>query len=511
MKPSEVGDRAAAATRSGTRLARAVLGYYLAVVAVIVLVPFEFVTPDRLEWVWVIDMQDFFANILLFVPFGFLYRLANRHLATAGATGVPAEGALAVGALAAGALAAGALASGAIEVIQMWAPHRYASPIDILANTLGAGIGALLYGYVARRLKAPALVGRLSLELPLMGLLYLLIPLLWIASLAIGDNVVRLVMLVLPVVFGATLLGMIQRHHFGPARAVSAGGAAAAAAAGVLLGTFPALATSPTAVLALAGVAALVVLRHGLAAASPIERRFELPALRGALPFFILYVAAVALVPLTDPSTPPGFVANGAAAFRTVGILRLLHAGALFTVVGYIFAEFRGRLERPFGATAVRLPVVSLTAAVLVLAAGSVSPLPVAWTAASAATWLFFGMASAHYGAWLYHLQRDHVRALVELALVELACVDLARVERQDHSASRLRNRSQVAYVSLTGGHASHSHRREQVEPVCDLFSDGVHTREDATRRNDTTLSCAVARCSAPAVGVSPGVGRSEE
>jgi glycopeptide antibiotics resistance protein len=405
MQATHADDETAAAARSGIRLARAVLGYYLAVVAVIVLVPFEFVTPDRLAWVWVMDVQDLVANVLLFIPFGFLYRLANRR-AAAGVLG---------------ALAVGALASGAIEFVQMWAPHRYASPIDVLANTLGAGVGAQLCIVLARRLNASALVGRLSLELPLMGLLYLLIPLLWVASLAVGDNVARLAMLALPVVFGATLLGMIQRHHFGPARAASAGGVAAAAAAAVLLGTFPAVAVSPTAVLALAAAAAAVVLRHGLASSRPIERRFELPALKAALPFFVIYVAAVAVAPLTDPSTPPGFVATGAADFRTVGILRLLHAGALFTVAGYIFAEFRGRLERPFSATAARLPAISLSAAVFVLAAGGLSPLPVAWTGSSAATWLLLGMVSAHYGAWLYHLQRDHVRALVHSRLAHPA------------------------------------------------------------------------------------------
>jgi glycopeptide antibiotics resistance protein len=411
MQVSHTDDGTAATARSGIRLARAVLGYYLAVVAVIVLVPFEFATPGRLEWVWVVDVQDFVANILLFIPFGFLYRLANRRVAA--------------GVL--GALAVGALASGAIEFVQMCAPHRYASPIDILANTLGAGGGALLCGFVSRRLRPPALVGRLSLELPLMGLLYLLIPLLWVASLAIGDNVARLAMLALPVMFGATLLGMIQRHYFGQALAVSAGGVAVAAAAAVLLGTFPAMAVSPTAVLALAGLAAAVVLRHGLASSRPIERRFELPALKAALPFFVIYVVAVAVAPLTDPSTPPGFVATGAADFRTVAILRLLHVGALFTVAGYIFAEFRGRLERPFAATAARLPAVSLSAAVFVLAAGSLSPLPVAWTAASAATWLLVGTGSAHYGAWLYHLQRDHVRALVRPKLPHPAERDFRR------------------------------------------------------------------------------------
>jgi glycopeptide antibiotics resistance protein len=398
-----VDERAAAgwgdvtAARTGTRLARAVLGYYLAVVAVIVLTPFEFVRPDRLGWDWLFDGGDFVANVLLFVPFGFLYRLAHRR----GMSGVI------------GACVAGAAASGAIELVQMWAPQRFASPFDVVANTFGAGLGALICGAVAKRFEAPALVGRLSLELPLMGLLYLLIPLLWVGSLAAGDNVLRVAMLALPVAFGATLLGWAQRHHFGPVHGVSAVGTAAAAAAAVLLGSFPAIAAVPAGVIALAIVAAAMVLRHGLAGAWEAERRFELIALRAGLPFFVVYVAAVAVVPLTDPSTPPGFVATDALDLRTVDILRLLHTAALFTLVGYAFAELRGRLEQPFAATAARLPFVALPAAALVLGAGRLTPFALDWSRGRAAAFVLLVLVTAHYGAWLYHLQRDHVRALI--------------------------------------------------------------------------------------------------
>jgi glycopeptide antibiotics resistance protein len=103
---------AKAAAHTGPRLARAVLAYYVAVVAVIVLMPFHFAAPERFEWVWIFDTQDFVANVVMFVPFGFLFRFARRG----GSSGV------------AGAFLAGAAASCVVEVIQMWAPHRIASP-----------------------------------------------------------------------------------------------------------------------------------------------------------------------------------------------------------------------------------------------------------------------------------------------------------------------------------------------------------------------------------------------
>ena len=59
------------------RLTRAVLGYYLGVIGVVTLVPFQFVVPQQLAWVRVVNVPDFLANILMFVPFGFLYRLSR--------------------------------------------------------------------------------------------------------------------------------------------------------------------------------------------------------------------------------------------------------------------------------------------------------------------------------------------------------------------------------------------------------------------------------------------------
>jgi VanZ family protein len=387
---------------TGPRLTRALLGYYLAVIAVITLLPFRFVVPGQLGFVRIIDASDFAANILLFLPFGFLYALSLDDEAPAAALR---------------ALALGTLASIAVEVVQMFEPERYPSPADIVANGLGAGIGGVLCGAAKRRVRASALVGRLALELPLMGLIYLLVPLLWVASLAIGDNALRLWMLALPVVFGATILGMMQRHHFGPARAVSNAGMAATAAGAVLLGAFPALVRAPAVVLALAALAAAVVLRHAAPDGDRLERRFEVPALRTALPFYVLYLAACAFAPLTEPGSVLGFRAPGEilASIHTIEILRLLHASAAFTLLGYTIAELRGRLELPFPTTLRRVLLFASPAALGTRIIGDVVLGPAAgrWAPGFATLWLILGLGGAAYGAWLYHLQRSHVRALI--------------------------------------------------------------------------------------------------
>jgi glycopeptide antibiotics resistance protein len=399
MARTTVGERRAVPA-AGRRLTRALLGYYLGVIAVVTLVPFQFVVPECLGWVAVVNVPDFLANILMFVPFGFLYRLSRP----AGRAEVWR------------ALAVGLLASGAIECTQLFEPERYPTFEDIVANGMGALMGAVLCAQATRRLVAPALIGRLSLELPLMGLVYLLVPLLWVGSLSIGDNALRLWMLVLPVLFGGTLLGFVQRHHFGPARAVTSAGMAGAAAAGVLLGAFPALLRAPWAVLALAALAAAVVLRHAARPAGT-ERRFELPALRTALPFYATYLVACALAPLTEPGGALGVGDPGAVGGRldSIEILRLLNAAAAFTLLGYMLAELRGRMEVPFRETARRVllwavPVAAATRLVGDVALGLRAD---DWAPGATALWLTLTIGGALYGGWLYHLQRAQVRALV--------------------------------------------------------------------------------------------------
>jgi hypothetical protein len=261
-----------------------------------------------------------------------------------------------------------------------------------------------------------ALVGRLSLELPLMGLLYLLMPLLWVGSLSLGDNPLRLWMLALPVAFGATLLGIVQRQHFAPARGISNVGMAAVAAGAVLVGAFPALIRAPAEVLIFAAFAAAGVLRHALRPPHSGERRFEVPALRTALPFYLTYLAACALAPFTEPGSALGLsAAADSVALRPIEILRLLNAAAAFTLLGYMVAELRARDEQPFGASVRRILAWSAPIALATRMAGDLAVGQAAsWAPEAGVLWVALTVGAALYGGWLYHLQRGHVRALIE-------------------------------------------------------------------------------------------------
>jgi glycopeptide antibiotics resistance protein len=387
--------------RTRARLGIALLGYMVAVTLVITLVPFQFAMPSTIRIMWTGTAVDIVSNVLLFAPLGFLYRLTRG-------TDRP-ESLWRV-------LAFGIACSATIEIVQLLEIERYTSPLDVVTNGLGAAIGAWAYDRVARRLveQEAGLVGRLSLELPLMGLIYLLLPLLWIDGLALGGDPARVWLTLLIALFGASVLGALQRHHFGPKRRVGAGTMAAATMGWFAVGAFPALARAPLAVAAIAaGVGAFVWLRTGTRdIVVPINRRFEIPTLRAAAPFYAAYLISLPLISLHGGAAPWRAslgLPSAAATWQIVDILRLLESLAAFTLLGFMLAELRGRAEERVRAT--------LRHAVLwgaVLAAGSEALHGFTPGSAASLTLVVLSTAAAGYGAWLYVVQRAHVKAVTQ-------------------------------------------------------------------------------------------------
>lgn len=383
---------AATASETGRRLSLAMLGYYLAVIGVITLVPFRFVVPETYLVLLRGTVLDTAANVLLFVPLGFLYRLARPHVQDRIALRV---------------LLLGAAASGVIEAIQLFEPARFSSPIDVGANSLGAWVGALAADQVTRFVQADSrLVARLSLEIPLMGLVYLLIPLLWLSSLAAGGEILRFGAVILPGLFGAQLLAFVHRYRPGRPGVASSGVVASAATFGMFVGVFPAAATFPVATLVVACmVGGHVYIAMAVPTAAGEERRFEGRALRAALPFYATYLIAIASLARSTA---------GLAGLGRVDILRTLELAVAFTVLGYLLAEWRGRLEESKWEVCC---AVITRAAPLATAVASLRFLPDSPT--TAAIWLVATVGSSLYGAGLYHLQRAHIRALISTGVPE--------------------------------------------------------------------------------------------
>jgi glycopeptide antibiotics resistance protein len=384
---------------TGARLALAVLAYVALMTAVVTLLPFDFAMPRAPRVMLFGGWVDVVANIGLFVPLGFLYAVARQD---AGVSPVRI-------------MIVGLAASAAIESLQMFEVTRYASLSDVAANAAGAYLGAAGQRRLSRRIAMDArTLGRLSLELPLMGLVYLLVPLLWLDGLAGVDSAMPLWPLLALGLFGASLLAAAQRHHFGPNRLLTRELMAGAACAWFLLGAFPGLAPRAAIVMfvMLAAVGAFVWVRSvDRSGAKSINRRFESRALGEAAPFYAAY-----LLLLVAP--PSGFGSGswrGALGFAALQsewsatiVLHLLETVGAFTLLGYMVAEFRGRRESSFRQSVVHVGAWSAVVAVVaqLLEGFRVNG------GASGASWAML-VASSVYGAWLYHLQRAHVRRLL--------------------------------------------------------------------------------------------------
>jgi len=383
---------------TGSRLAAALLAYVAVITAVVTLLPFQFAIPTQPRVMLSAGLVDVLANVALFLPLGFLYAVARQDTNVS-----PRRIALVAFA-----------ASAAIESVQLFEVTRFASLSDVGANCLGAYVGAELQRRVARRIAMDArTVGRLSLELPLMGLVYLLIPLLWLDGLAGVDSGTPLWSLVALGLFGASLLAATQRHHFGPNHVISRELMAVAACAWFLVGAFPGLAPRASIVLfaMLAAIGAFVWVRSvDQTRARPINRRFESRALWEGSPFYVAYL----LLLVAPTAGHRGTSWRGALGFGlTAGwdsgiVLHIVEIVAAFTLLGYMLAEFRGRQEARFRNGAAHIALWSGVAAL-------VAELLEGFRAdgeASALRWVVL-VGAALYGSWIYHLQRAHVRRLL--------------------------------------------------------------------------------------------------
>lgn len=388
----------AAPADTGGRLATALLAYVALITTIVTLLPFDFAFPTRPRIMIAGGLIDILANVALFVPLGFLYSVARRE------ANVSPRKILLV------ALAA----SAAIESVQLFEATRFASLSDVIANGAGAYLGAVLQRGLSRRIAMDArTVGRLSLELPVMGLVYLLIPLLWLDGFAGVDSAMPLWPLLALGLFGASLLAAAQRHHFGPNRLMTRGMMAGAACAWFLLGAFPGLAPRASIVLfvMLGAVGAFVWARSAdQGNTRSINRRFESRALWEAAPFYAAYLLLL-VAPVAGYSAASWHVTLGFPTRADLGagnVLHVVETVAAFTLLGYMLAEFRGRREGRFRSGAAHI-------AAWCGAVALVAELLEGFRADGGASVLRWGMLviGALYGAWLYHLQRAHVRRLL--------------------------------------------------------------------------------------------------
>lgn len=309
----------------------------------------------------------------------------------------------------------GAAAVGLHVILGLWGPARVHVSTTV-AGGLGAGFGAAVFLAVAarsrRRARNDAIV--IAPDLPLVGGVYLLTPLLWLtAARAASDPTPGHAWpLMLVGLYGASLLASAYASR-GPA----GGGSlthAAIAASWFTAGSAPIVVVAPqTAAWCVAGVGVFAALHRPALGMSARERRIEAPAVRRALPLFATFLAIFAIAPLAhalagrmDSSLLWAALAADAVPGRGVDY------AAAAVALGYAAAELRGRDEiaaewswRVVGPWVVAI-VAILAGARAIPEAGL--PVRCAWTFVQT---LLIGTAAARLGITLYSLQRSHARA----------------------------------------------------------------------------------------------------
>jgi hypothetical protein len=378
---------------SRARLSRELLLYWLGIVAIIILAPLRFVDPPG---AYVI------ARVLLFVPLGFLFPLTLQ-----GRNPKPLPVAL-----------LGLLLGGALAAIPPYDADPVTIAVDVIASALGAGVGAYLLQAANRRIASSGrLAGRLSLEIPLVALIYMLLPALLTTSLlAALDSPtawLRSVALVPLGLLGARLIAAVHEYHFAPAGVLRRRSVVAVAAGWMILGVFPVMLQEPAVGLGLVGLVALTTFR---ATSTPVvhlggvERRFEADTIRKSVPSLAAYFVIMTAIPLAagfgEWSMDLGLTgSHGDAAGQLIALLAPIASLAL---LGYLLAEARGRRELSFRKT---LPRIVAECAGVALA----MEVTAGFAGDDGFSLLQFAAAigAGVLGAGIYHSQRERLQSIL--------------------------------------------------------------------------------------------------
>jgi VanZ family protein len=310
-----------------------------------------------------------------------------------------------------GAVVLGAMLSLGIETVQLFLPARTPSFIDILANAAGSSFGAVFYELISYRITITAgTLNRLHLETPLMGLMYLLVPLLWIDTLAINEAPYRWVLTVMIGMCGAVILSDLFRHWWKVVNLRVVGFASLAAGAWFLTGAAPAIANSPR-LLVVGMIVMFLAVAFTSFPFSQKDRRFEQYTLIRLSPIFGIYLLLLTLwfpfMPFQGWYAIFGFT-DSITATSLYSLYPRVEYVAAFTILGYLTSEWRGRQELSL----VRdipplLLVTTIVALILEFLSGFQSD------RGASLVRLLLAVAGGFFGGTMYHLSRAHIRFLL--------------------------------------------------------------------------------------------------
>lgn len=373
----------------------ALLGYVLMVVALLTLSPFRFEWPRAWEIAWWGDVGDAPANALLYLPVGYFLRLALPR-----ATPRPVLCALLFG----------AVLGVATEALQLFLPDRVSSLSDAVGNALGSVAGAVLCRAVRRRFER-TLPAVLALEHPLLNLVYLIVPLMWLTGVGVEAEPVRVWLLAPLGAIGAVTLTGLWRYRFKLAADLPRPALALAVLTWFLFGAVTGLAHAPLVVAQCAlGIFTLTLaLLYQTRPPSNPERRFERKILAGIWPLFFAYLVLLVWCPLPTPFAPFDFAFGyPELIFDRDSALRIAEQLGALTLLGYLMAESFGRNFVPARKLFLRnLLRCAIWALLLELAHGLMPG-----DRASFVRWVL-GCVSAGFGVLLYATQLSVLRMIL--------------------------------------------------------------------------------------------------
>ena len=380
-----------------TALGYALLIYMSMMVVIITLIPFDFRISAKINITWSTNLSDFIHNIILFLPIGFLFRLSHRKSKDR---------------LCIQTLGFGILLSSAIELSQLFVAGRYTQIIDVFTNGFGAWLGAIIFVLLKQWLKEDRAVRLLALELPLMNLVYLLIPSMWLNGLSMGGEISRLWLMLLLGLLGVGVISSIYIFRFKDAGAFGPNKLSCFTMGWFFIGAIPVLINFPIQIIIFGAIIGIVsqILTRLPKRRRKDEKRFELPTLKRLLPLYIIYLLLLAVWPTTIPLNDWQFNINfGELAFdeQIVFTFRFIEFIAAFTLFGYMIAEMRGRKNESFRRTLAWIFIAALISSIIIEIIRGYPPL-----LRSNILEIVFITAAGLYGSVIYRLQLSSIRSL---------------------------------------------------------------------------------------------------
>jgi glycopeptide antibiotics resistance protein len=312
-------------------LGAALLFYILLVVLAFTLAPFDysFSGINRINGVLDLQFKDAIKNIILFIPIGFLLSSIltdkRKYLKS---------------------FLFGVVFSSFIEFNQLFIYTRDPGFNDILTNSTGSLIGCIGYDLIKKNLRKNSKI-LVHFSIPVMNIVILLIPMLWLCSFAVGYESVRIWLLLLLGLMGAILVSEVFINRISEKMTVHMFYFLMIFVGWYLIGVFPALVNHPKPIFAFTILLTVFIylrMKFGLKFGS--DKRFELQTLNKVIPIFSVYILLLSQWPLKLPSIDfqlsimPNVNINQ---FYSIEIYRYIEYFTAFTLIGYFISEYVNR------------------------------------------------------------------------------------------------------------------------------------------------------------------------